>query len=131
MRAEVEYSCGHKEYKKIDCKLKELEGKLKWYKESVICPECKKKAELARTKEVEMLYREYKEKYCDCRTKENSYNKETKTIIVYVPNDYIVKPREMEKKRIPYGEYKFMQFQYIQVKDSYDPVTKTIEVYVK
>ena len=78
-----------------------------------------------------MLYREYKEKYCDCRTKENSYNKETKTIIVYVPNDYIVKPREMEKKRIPYGEYKFMQFQYIQVKDSYDPVTKTIEVYVK
>ena len=120
MRAEVEYSCGHKEYKKIDCKLKELEGKLKWYKESVICPECKKKAELARTREVEMLYREYKD------------NKENKTIIVYVPYDYKVKePREMEKKRIPYGEYKFMQFQYIQVKDSYDPVTKTIEVYVK
>lgn len=34
--------------------------------------------------EKEMHYSEYKNNYSDCETKRGSYNKETKTIIVYV-----------------------------------------------
>ena len=36
-------------------------------------------------KEVEMKYSEYMNCYENCKTKANSYNKSTKTIIVYVP----------------------------------------------
>ena len=35
--------------------------------------------------EVEMKYSEYKENYADYKTKSGSYDKETKTIVVYVP----------------------------------------------
>jgi hypothetical protein len=35
--------------------------------------------------EVEMHYREYKEKYPKCKTKPGSYNGTTKTIVVYIP----------------------------------------------
>lgn len=35
--------------------------------------------------ETEMSYRDYKNNYSSCQTKKNSYNKETKTITVYVP----------------------------------------------
>lgn len=34
--------------------------------------------------EKEMLYKEYKEKYSDCKTKQGSYDSDKKTIIVYV-----------------------------------------------
>lgn len=34
--------------------------------------------------ETEMSYKEYKTNYSGCRTKKDSYNKETKTIVVYV-----------------------------------------------
>ena len=32
-----------------------------------------------------MFYGDYKRNYPECKTKANSYNRETKTIIVYVP----------------------------------------------
>ena len=35
--------------------------------------------------EVRMSYREYKENYADCKTKSGSYDKEEKTIVVYIP----------------------------------------------
>lgn len=35
--------------------------------------------------ETEMKYSEYKKNYAGCYTKKDSYNKETKTIVVYVP----------------------------------------------
>lgn len=35
--------------------------------------------------EMEMKYSEYKNSYAGCQTKKDSYNKETKTIVVYVP----------------------------------------------
>ena len=38
--------------------------------------------------EVEMSYREYKTNYSRCRTKKDSYNKEAKTIVVYVSAYY-------------------------------------------
>jgi len=34
---------------------------------------------------MEMKYSEYKKNFAGCRTKKDSYNKETKTIVVYVP----------------------------------------------
>lgn len=34
--------------------------------------------------ETEMSYKEYKTNYSGCRTKKDSYNKEKKTIVVYV-----------------------------------------------
>ena len=37
------------------------------------------------SEEVEMKYSEYKENYADCKTKSGSYDKEEKTIVVYIP----------------------------------------------
>ena len=64
-------------------------GKVKWYETQAVCPDCYKTqldAEAAEgCDEVEMSYKEYKTDYADCKTKRDSYNKETKTIVVYVP----------------------------------------------
>lgn len=46
--------------------------------------------------EIEMFYGDYKEKYPDCKTKFGSYNKETKTVIVCVPENETQQEREAE-----------------------------------
>ena len=46
--------------------------------------------------EVEMKYSEYKENHADCKTKAGSYDKETKTIVVYVPKQEEMKEDSRE-----------------------------------
>jgi hypothetical protein len=46
-----------------------------------------------------MPYWEYKKKYSDCKTVEGSYNKNDKTIEIYIPNERI-KPSGMRDKKI-------------------------------
>ena len=66
-----------------------LERKIEYFKEQGICPHCYKEALEAKKAEgcdeVEMKYSEYKNNYADCDTKSDSYDKKSKTIIVYVP----------------------------------------------
>lgn len=38
-------------------------------------------------KEIRMTYKEYKENYCHCYTKPNSYDKNDKTIVVFAPKN--------------------------------------------
>ena len=60
-----------------------------WAKENIhICPSCYR-AEKDRQgcEEVEMHYGEYKKNFSNCKTKPDSYNRDTKTIIVYVPKE--------------------------------------------
>jgi hypothetical protein len=60
---------------------------------NLLCPECyareqaQKANEGMQIEEVEMHYSEYKNNYSNCKTLPNSYNKETKTIIVLVPKE--------------------------------------------
>lgn len=62
--------------------------KTKWQEEHD-CPDCYHKAQVAAGKEqeVRVKYSDYKnnEQYMHCKAKTNSYDKETKTIVVYVP----------------------------------------------
>lgn len=66
----------------------EQDRKIKWQEEHD-CPECYHKAQVAAGKEqeVRVKYSDFKndEQYMYCKTKTNSYDKDTKTIIVYVP----------------------------------------------
>ena len=89
---EVKFSCGHIETIELCGKVSERESKIKYYEEHGICSECYKAQRQAKEKtytdkydEVEMSYAAYKRNYSNCKTKADSYNAKTKTIIVYVP----------------------------------------------
>ena len=103
MKYDVTFSCGHTETVEIYGKTEDREKKIAYYGKSGLCPECyekkmnEKKAE--NCEEVEMKYSEYKENYADCKTKSGSYDKETKTIVVYVP-----KKEEKEDSRQVFGK---------------------------
>lgn len=89
MKYMVKFSCGHEHEVELCGKYNERERRIKWYEESGICENCKEAAKASKLsatcKEVEMHYSEYKNNYAECETKSGSYNKATKTIIVYVP----------------------------------------------
>lgn len=103
MKYDVTFSCGHTEEIQIYGKAEERERKIKYFGKSGLCPECYKqkmneeKAESC--EEVEMKYSEYKENYADRKTKSGSYDKEEKTIVVYVP-----KKEEKEDSRQVFGK---------------------------
>ena len=79
----VKYACGHEGEVELYGPHKERETKMAWM-ETVDCPDCYAAKKFADCDEVEMSYSEYKNKYENCKTKNNSYNPKTKTIIVYV-----------------------------------------------
>lgn len=89
MKYEVKFSCGHVHTVELFGKTSDRERKIEYFERYGICPDCfreQKNIENRRgCEEVEMSYREYKLNYTDCKTKSGSYNKSTKTIVVYVP----------------------------------------------
>ena len=93
---EVKFSCGHTATVELFGKGTERERKIAYFEKYGICPECYKAEKEEERKhneeeyakkhdEVEMLYRDYKNNYSKYRTKTDSYNADTKTIIVYLP----------------------------------------------
>lgn len=82
MKYDITFSCGHTHTVDIYGSAAERERKIKWYEAEAVCPDCykaQKDAEAAEgCSEVEMSYSEYKTNYASCKTKLNSYNKETK-----------------------------------------------------
>lgn len=98
MKYEVTFSCGHTAEVQIYGSAAEREKKIAYFEQYGECPSCYRKRKIEEETgekvpdkeecvEKEMHYGEYKEHYSHCETKEGSYNKRTKTIIVYVPAD--------------------------------------------
>lgn len=89
MKYEVKFSCGHVHTVKLFGKTSDRERKIEYFERYGICPDCFREQKNIENgngcEEVEMSYREYKLNYADCKTKSGSYNKATKTIVVYVP----------------------------------------------
>ena len=89
MKYDVTFSCGHTEVVELYGKSEDRETKIAYYGKSGICRKCYEKMMNEKNsencEEVRMSYREYKENYADCKTKSGSYDKEGKTIVVYVP----------------------------------------------
>jgi len=84
MKYWIKRTCGHEEQIELFGKTSERDYLLE--KEShKLCRECYEKEQNKNCNEVEMPYSEYKNKYANCKTKANSYDKAKKTIIVYVP----------------------------------------------
>lgn len=89
--------CGKEFTHKHNCTNRsEAERYEEWAVDNItVCPECyrKEQRELAIAEEekycnkVEMPYYKYKNDFFDCKTVPDSYNKETKTIIVFVPTE--------------------------------------------
>ncbi len=82
MKYEITRACGHVETVELYGKVADRESKINWYGKTM-CRDCynTKNGE----KDVEMSYSEYKNKYANCKTKSGSYDKKTKTIVVFVP----------------------------------------------
>lgn len=85
MKYQITASCGHTVTVDIYGTASERERKVAWYEKNYICDECRNAENANGCEEVEMSYAEYKNSYSDCKTKKDSYNKKTKTIVVYVP----------------------------------------------
>ena len=100
MKYTVTHSCGHEADVQIygSNTHGERDSKIA-YHESRLCAECYAKQQAGgNVEEVEMLYREYKANYSDCKTKADSYDKRAKTIIVYVPREIVIKePAQTEE----------------------------------
>jgi len=79
----VKYGCGHEDTVQLYGTGKERESRIAWL-ETVDCPKCYESKKFGGFEEVEMPYSEYKNKFADCKTKKDSYDAKTKTIIVYV-----------------------------------------------
>lgn len=88
---DVNYSCGHFGRIQLFGKYEERERKIRWFEQYGVCPDCYREQKEAEKsigcKEKEMSYREYKKNYSNLQTKAGSYNGETKTIIVYIPEE--------------------------------------------
>lgn len=100
MKYDVTFSCGHTETVEIYGKAEDREKKIAYYGKSGICRKCYEKMMNEKNsencEEVEMKYSEYKENHADCKTKAGSYDKETKTIVVYVPKQEEMKEDSRE-----------------------------------
>lgn len=90
MKYDVKFSCGHTHTVELFGKTSEREQKIAWYEKSGVCPDCYKEQKNIESsidcEEVEMSYKQYKNEYANCKTKSGSYNGETKTIVVFVPD---------------------------------------------
>lgn len=85
MKYQITASCGHTVTVDIYGTASERERKAAWYAKNYICDECRDAENAKGCEEVAMSYAEYKTSYSDCKTKKDSYDKKTKTIVVYVP----------------------------------------------
>lgn len=89
MKYNVKFSCGHEQEIQLFGPTKERERKIQYYEDYGMCSDCyNKKQDKENSKgceAVDMFYGDYKEKYSKCKTKRDSYNPETKTIVVFVP----------------------------------------------
>lgn len=98
----VKHACGHEVQVDLFGKTADRENKIAWL-ETTLCPECyaREQAQKAnkgmQIEEVEMHYSEYKNNYAECKTLPNSYNKDTKTIIVLVPVEKEVEAEATEE----------------------------------
>ena len=96
----VKFSCGHEETVDLFGPVKERESKIAYFEKRGLCRECYEKEQYKEYDAVEMLYSEYKNNYSNCKTKANSYNKASKTIIVYVPRQTVEpKPESIEDRK--------------------------------
>ena len=88
MKYDVTFSCGHVEVKELFGKVDDRKKRIEWWERNCVCSECyrvQKEIEASLdSDEVEILYRDYKKDYSECRTKSGSWNAEKKTVIVYV-----------------------------------------------
>lgn len=104
MKQDVTCKCGHTITMVLCGKNTERESKIKWQEEHD-CPECYHQSLVAEGKEQEIRvkYSDYKndEKYFFCKTKTNSYDKDTKTIVVYMPVEQPVEPAEEATEPAP------------------------------
>lgn len=91
MKYEVKYSCGHEGIVNLVGKTDSRERRIAYLEAYGLCSDCYKAEKEAKKangcKEVQMLYREYKNKWPDLATKADSYDSKTKTIIVYMPEE--------------------------------------------
>lgn len=101
MKYWVNFSCGHTEEVALFGKHEDRYRRIEYLERCGVCSKCyqeqKDMENSVGCHEVRMHYKEYKNDYSNCKTKSGSYDGETKTIIVYVPEGYVREPSDEEK----------------------------------
>ena len=86
---DVHFSCGHTEVKELFGPSLDRQSKITYWERYGVCTQCYYEQRDIENSigcdEVEMSYRDYKERFADCKTKMGSYDGKTKTIVVFVP----------------------------------------------
>ena len=100
---DVKFSCGHEERMQLYGPTKDRYRKIEYFERQGLCRACweeqrridaEAKAKKEGLVEVEVGYREYKEKWPRAQQIPGSYNGERKTIRIYLPADQV--PRKEE-----------------------------------
>ena len=99
MKLTVVRKCGHEEEIEVFGSAAERERKIAYY-ESTVCEDCEHEG----YETIEMFYGDYKKNYSDCETKKNSYNKISKTIVVYVKKETPVVEETAETEEVEVEE---------------------------
>jgi len=89
MKYDIKMGCGHTDTVELFGKNAEREKKIKYFEKYGLCRECymeklKNERMAEGLKLVEMTYYEYKNNYSECKTEPGSYDKERKTIKVWI-----------------------------------------------
>lgn len=101
----INYSCGHTGELQLYGKYKDRENKIEWLEREGLCPECYQQMlydSYTECHKETLLYRDYKNKYPECKVVKDSYNPDDKTIVVFVPN------YPKEKHSVLPSEYRFI-----------------------
>lgn len=91
MKYDVTFKCGHEEEVELFGKYEDRRKRIAWYEQECDCSKCREKAYRAKMaekhNEVIMPYSLYKDEYSKCRTLRDSYDRYTRTILVFVPKE--------------------------------------------
>lgn len=103
MEVDVKCKCGHTITMTLYGTNAENESKIRWQEERD-CSECYHQSLVAAGKEqeVRVKYFDYKnhDDYRFCKTKADSYDKETRTIVVYMPVKQPTEPKKLSEETI-------------------------------
>lgn len=97
----ITYSCGHEGLRELHGRQSDKQRTIEWLESEGLCPKCYRKIKerelLNRYQEIEMRYYDYMNgEYSWCKTKTDSYNPATKTIVVFVPKKIKKQGEEQE-----------------------------------
>lgn len=128
MKYNIEFKCGHNEEVAIFGSFKDREREIERLQECN-CSACRKlafqKKMSSEYDEVRMSYSEYKKSYSKCKTLNDSYDKKTKTIVVFVKKQADDVADDVAKEKVIEAAEKATEEEKASIKSTASIMTRT------